>query len=193
MKSKDAAYGQIILPALLQRTEARPYYHIMFIDSDPDSKSLGLLPTSSSSSPCPHNESDRLYNDWPFPLTFFVMLRLRVLSFIAAVLLLLSEGTVAMTNQSWRISSWCIRHFLHVQHQFPVKFSDTIVWLLYPFVIADMTTQPLQVTFSASWWYITYTKHVTYQSDFFVLHLFANTVCLFHLHQADGYWQDGLF
>ena len=73
----------------------------MFIDSDPDSKSLGLLPTSSSSSsPCPHNESDRLYNDWPFPLTFFVMLRLRVLSFIAAVLLLLSEGTVLTCSAS---------------------------------------------------------------------------------------------
>ncbi len=55
----------------------------------------------------------------------------------------------------------------------PGKFSDTIVWLLYPFVVADMVMQPLQVTFSVALWNIGSQSTRRISSEFFVLQLFA--------------------
>ena len=66
-----------------------------------------------------------------------------------------------------------------------MKFSDTIVRLLYPFLVADMEMQLLQVTFSASLWYVDKARDVL-ASIVFGLQLFVNTACLFHLYQAGG-------
>ena len=49
-----------------------------------------------------------------------------------------------------------------------------------------MAMQPLQVTLSASLLYVHKVRDVS-APIFYVLQLFANTACLFHLYQADGY------
>ena len=76
-----------------------------------------------------------------------------------------------------------------ISHLFiiPVKFSDTVVSLLYTFVVADMAMQPMQVMFSAFCGIYVHKARDVSAPNFVVLQLFANAACLFHLYQVDGY------
>ena len=67
-----------------------------------------------------------------------------------------------------------------------------LVWLLYPFLVADMAMQLLQVTLSASLWNVHKARDVL-APNFFVSQVFANTACLFDLYEADGYCRCFIF
>ena len=99
------------------------------------------------------------------------------------------------TNQSWRISTWCIRHFLPVLLSSEVlRCNSKIVIPIFSCWYGNATTVSdvfcLFVVYTAL--YVYKARDVSHP-NFFVLQLFANTASLFHLYQADGYCRCVIF
>ena len=96
------------------------------------------------------------------------------------------------TNQSWRISTWCIRHVL------PVLLSSEVLRCNSQIVIPIFSCWykcnycKWRFLFICGIYYVHTARDVS-APNFFVLQLFANTACLFHLYQADGYCRCVIF
>ena len=69
---------------------------------------------------------------------------------------------------------------------FPVKFSDAIVRLLYPFLVADINATTVSDVFCLFVVYIMYTQHVTYQLRIFSFYNYSRTplVCFICIKQT---------
>ena len=86
-------------------------------------------------------------------------------------------------NQSWRISSWCIRHFLPVQHSSEVLRCN---WLIVIHILTcwhgNATTASDVFCFVVVYMY---TKHVTYPFRIFSFYYYSRTslvcfICIKH-------------